>query len=74
MPKVNIGDKTAGILRGILQARGMSGSGAARIMRRSVSTVNYQIDHAETMPISKLREYVNLAQMTDEEIAKVVRG
>lgn len=74
MPRINIGDKTARIMRGILQERGMSGSGAARIMRKSVSTVNYQIDHAETMPISRLREYVNLAQMTDAEIARIVRG
>lgn len=74
MPRVNIGDKTAQILRGILSDRGISGTSAAKTMKKSTSTVNYQLDHAETMPISRLREYVNLTKMTDAEIVRVVRG
>lgn len=74
MPRVNIGDKTKYLLRGILAERGMTGASVAKTMKKSVSTVNYQLDHAETMPISQLREYANLAKMTDEEIVLVIRG
>ena len=74
MAKVIIGDKTKYLIRGILAERGMTGTSVAKTMRKSVSTVNYQLDHAETMPISQLREYINLAKMTDEEIVLVIRG
>lgn len=74
MPRVNIGDKTKKIIRGILADRGLSGGSVAKIVKMPPSTVNYQLDHAESMPISTLRVYVNLAKMTDEEIVRVVRG
>lgn len=74
MPRVNIGDKTRYLLRGVLAERGMTGASVARKMKKSASTVNYQLDHAETMPISQLREYANLLNMTDEEIILVIRG
>lgn len=74
MPRVIIGDKTKKIMRGILADRGLSGKSVAKLMRMPHSTVNYQLDHAESMPISTLRAYVNLAKMTDDEIIRVVRG
>lgn len=74
MPRVNIGDQRSRILRGILTDRGLTGAGIAKLLRKPVSTINYQIDHAESMPIDRLMEYANIAAMTDAEIAKVVRG
>ena len=74
MASVLIKDKTANILRGILTDRGMSCTSAAKAMREPKSTVSYRVRHAEDMPISVLRGFVELTGMTDEEIVRLVRG
>lgn len=74
MPRVNIGDKTGHILRGILQSRGLHGTSVAKMIRTPVSTVTYQIRHAENMTIDTFRCYINAACMTDDEILRVIKG
>lgn len=74
MPRVKPFDKTTNILRGILRDRGLSGLEVAKTLNKPASTINYQLDHAESMPISRLRVFVNLTKMTDAEIARVIRG
>lgn len=73
MPRVNLGDQTGKILRGILYSRGMNGASIAKLLRKPVSTVTYQIRNAENMTIDTFRAYINAACMTDEEILKVVK-
>jgi len=73
MPRVNLGDQTGKTLKGILVSRGMNGAKVAKLLRKPVSTVTYQIRNAENMTIDTFRAYVNAACMTDEEILRVIK-
>lgn len=74
MPRVKFGDKTTDILKGIITTHGLNTVSIARAIRRPVGTVSYQIRNAETMSIENFRKYINVTDMSDEEIVKVVRG
>lgn len=74
MPRSILQDKTCSILKGILATHKTNGVAVARFARKPVGTITAQIRHAERMSIENFREFIQAADMTDEEIVRVIRG
>lgn len=74
MPKLNLSDGRNHILRGILTSRGITGKDVAKVTKKPVSTVTYQIRNADNMTLESFQTYVNALNMSDPEILAMVRG
>lgn len=74
MSRLKLSDGRNHILRGILSSRGVTCKDVAKVTKKPVSTVTYQVRNADHITLETFQAYVNALDMTDPEILSLVRG